>query len=178
MKCCFFPVGQGEVAQPWLVDRLFRHLLTDLTGNTHHASFVSTNCTPQIRPPDGLFWVLLIWNTAPCPYEPGSNVIVENIGGGVLGAAFKLNPLWTGACFLQDRFMLSHFLWLGILRMCWGLSGNKGIRCKILVWTHSWSFAARHRSPGCGGCEVEIRHALEPWHVLAKRQPVQERHDT
>ncbi|MEM7621731.1 MAG: transglutaminase family protein, partial [Planctomycetota bacterium] len=48
LAIAFEQITPGAEPQPWVVDRVFRHLLTDLTGNTHRSEF----CIDKLYSPD------------------------------------------------------------------------------------------------------------------------------
>ncbi|MBT9556816.1 MAG: transglutaminase family protein [Myxococcales bacterium] len=169
-----FEAGRDGPPVPWLSDMLFRHLLVDLTGNTHRTEVaIDKLCDPGS--PHGRQG-LIEFRAFEMPPHPRLMVAQVALVRGLV-AAFATEPyrgeLVRFGTQLHDRFLLPYFLERD-LRDALAELARRGValpESAYLPFLELRCPKVGHAVFGASGAaevELEVRCALEPWHVLGE----------
>ncbi len=172
LEIAFAQVTPFAPTAPWITDRLFRNILADMTGNTHRTEF----CIDKMYAPESTSGRrgLVEFRAFEMPPHPQMAAAQMLLMRAAL-AAFWQSPydrtLVRWGTRLHDEFMLPHYVQQDFRDALEEL-GALGFPLDPDWFIPHQEF----RFPRIGavdvhGVNLEIRNALEPWHVLGE-EPV------
>jgi uncharacterized protein (DUF2126 family) len=159
----------GQWIPPWLADRLFRNLLIDASGNTHRAEF----SIDKLFAPDSASGRLGLVEMRAFEMPPHARMSLAQhlLLRGLIAKFWRepyTNDLIRWGTDIHDRWMLPHFCEADFADVI------RDLREAGYPFESDW-FAPHFefRFPRIGefaqrDVEVELRTALEPWHVLGE----------
>ena len=169
LKIAMEQIPERGPVPPWLVDRVFRHLLVDLTGNTHRAEF----CIDKLYSPDSSTGRLGLVEFRAFEMPPHARMsLTQQLLVRAIVARFWETPyrqeLISWGTALHDKFMLPHFLMEDFRDVVTGMK-SAGFELDLDWFLPHFEF----RCPVIGqllekGIKLTLRQAIEPWYVLGE----------
>ncbi|MEC8883966.1 MAG: transglutaminase family protein, partial [Bacteroidota bacterium] len=169
LEIAFNQIPEDEDVPFWLTDRLFRHLLTDITGNTHRAEF----CIDKLYSPDSSSGRLGILELRAFDMPPHAQMslmqmlLVRTLVSWFWNEPYK-HKLTRWGTQLHDKFLMEHYVREDIKDIVAQLNAA-GYPFKLDWFDPFFEF----RFPLYGlvdikDMKVELRAAIEPWNVLGE----------
>jgi uncharacterized protein (DUF2126 family) len=169
LEIAFAQIHTHTTVPPWMTDRLFRNILTDMTGNAHRTEF----CIDKLYTPDSASGRRGLVEFRALEMPPGTRMAAAQMllmRSAV--AAFWASPyerrLIRWGTRVHDDFMLPHYVERDFA------AALDELKARGHALDPAW-FAPHlaFRFPHIGSvpvhdAEVELRAALEPWHVMGE----------
>jgi uncharacterized protein (DUF2126 family) len=153
----------------WMVDAVLRHLLVDVAGSTHRAEISIDKLFDPLTPfgRQGLV-EMRAFEMPPHPRMAAAQVVLMR----ALLAAFTVEPyrhaLVRWGAELHDRFLLPYYMWRDFEDVLAHLAAHG-----VALPSEAYRPFVELRCPlvgtlDVGSARVEVRNAIEPWHVLGE----------
>jgi uncharacterized protein (DUF2126 family)/transglutaminase-like putative cysteine protease len=169
LEIAFQQIPEDSACPPWIVDRIFRNLLIDAAGSTHRAEF----SIDKLYAPESASGRLGLLEMRAFEMPPHARMsLTQHLLLRSLIAHFWKNPyrqdLVRWRTEIHDRFMLPHLIHQDLEDIV-GELNEAGYPLRVEWFAPHFEFrfplygAIEHR-----GVEVELRQAIEPWHVMGE----------
>lgn len=169
LEIAFSQIKAKQPVAPWITDRLFRNILADMTGNTHRTEF----CIDKMYAPEtssgrrGLVEFRALEMPPHARMSAAQMLLMRSAVAAFWERPYERQLIHWGTR-VHDDFLLPHYVEQDFRSVLEEL-GNLGFPLDPEWFAPHMAF----RFPQIGeialrGMGVELRNALEPWHVLGE----------